>query len=715
MVITGHLDESGTTQRMFQTRMGSFDDIVIALVGNPNTGKSTLFNSLTGLKQHTGNWPGKTVASAFGRYTHNGKSFFLIDLPGSYSLMANSPEEEIARDFICFGKPAVAVLVADATCLERNLNLVLQVLEMTRQAVVCVNLMDEAERNHISIRLDKLSQILGVPVVGTSASSGRGLTELKDAVGDVLYGRFTPEPIRIEYDSAIEEAVSVIETCIKEITDTGIDSRWMALRILEGDDTLITALRRYTGYDVLSSEELNERLEKARKILEKKQIHKEDLRDRIVSTIVKTAERINREVWRDDGDWKKRIDRRIDDVLTSRLFGIPVMLFLLGVLLWLSIVGANYPSQMLADAFFWLEHQLTRLFVLVRAPDWLYGVVVEGLYRTLAWVVSVMLPPMAIFFPIFTLLEDLGYLPRVAFNLDYFFKKACAHGKQALTMCMGLGCNAVGVTACRIIDSPRERLIGIITNNYMPCNGRFPTLIALSTVFIAGRAGAIQPVLAAVTVLGLIVFSVVITLAVSRVLSCTVLKGLPSSFALELPPYRKPQIGRVIIHSLLDRTLFVLARAVMVAAPAGVIIWFIANVTIFDATLLEHCTGFIDPFARAIGLDGYILLAFLLGFPANEIVIPVVIMSYMSGGAIIELDNLHALRQLLEGHGWTWVTALCTMLFSLNHFPCGTTLLTIKKETGSWKWTLISFIVPTVTGIAVCFIVAQSARFFGLV
>lgn len=715
MISPGNLTGSGLAGRIFQTQMDPTDDIVIALVGNPNTGKSTVFNSLTGLKQHTGNWPGKTVTTAFGRFVHSGKNFFLVDLPGSYSLLANSPEEEVARDFICFGDPRAAVIITDATCLERNLNLVLQVLEMTRQAVVCVNLMDEAKRNHIDIRLEKLSRILGVPVVGTSASNGQGLAELKDAIDDLVSGRFIPKPIRIRYDAAIEAAVSMIEPYIKKATGNQINSRWLALRILEGDDSFIAALHEYAGVDLLDAEEVRYKVEQAREKLQQQQIYRDDLRDRIVSTIVGMAEEISREVLRYDGDWRKRIDRKIDDVLTSRLFGIPAMLLLLGVALWISIAGANYPSQILADAFFWLENQLTHLFTLAGAPNWLLGMLVEGVYRTLAWVVSVMLPPMAIFFPLFTLLEDLGYLPRVAFNLDYFFKKAHAHGKQALTMCMGLGCNAAGVTACRIIDSPRERLIGIITNNYIPCNGRFPVLITLSTVFIAGGAGGMRPVLAAVMVLGLITLSVVITLVVSRILSCTVLKGLPSSFSLELPPYRIPQIGRVLIRSILDRTLFVLARAVMVAAPAGLVIWLMANVSVYGNTLLNHCAGFIDPFARVIGLDGYILLAFLLGLPANEIVIPVVIMSYMSGGALLDLDSMDALHQVLKGHGWTWLTALCSMLFSLNHFPCGTTLLTIRKETGSWKWTLISFIVPTVTGILICFIVAQGARIFGLV
>jgi ferrous iron transport protein B len=395
------------------------------------------------------------------------------------------------------------------------------------------------------------------------------------------------------------------------------------------------------------------------------------------------------------------------------------MLVLLGIVFWITIEGANYPSELLADGFSRVREHLSYILVKSGAPGWLHDILVHGMYQTLAWVVSVMLPPMAIFFPIFTLLEDLGYLPRVAFNLDNFFKKARAHGKQALTMCMGFGCNAAGVVACRIIDSPRERLIAVITNNFVPCNGRFPALIALSAIFIAGAAagdasGALRSLAAAASVLGIIVLGVMITLFISKLLSGTILKGLPSSFALELPPYRKPQLGKILIRSLLDRTLFVLGRAVMVAAPAGLVIWIMANITVDSVSLLDHSAGFLDPFARLIGLDGYILMAFILGLPANEIVIPIIIMSYMSTGSLAELNSLHDLRRLLVSNGWTWLTAVCTMLFSLNHFPCATTLLTIRKETRSWKWTGISFLVPTVTGIIICFIVAQGARILGL-
>jgi len=442
---------------------------------------------------------------------------------------------------------------------------------------------------------------------------------------------------------------------------------------------------------------------------------RQKIRDSIVSSIYSCAEEITRKAAHHQIDRKLELDQRIDDIITSRLFGIPIMLALLGVILWLTIVGANYPSQLLADGLFWLEDQLTNFFMLVGAPDWLHGVLVLGMYRSLAWVVSVMLPPMAIFFPLFTLLEDLGYLPRVAFNLDKYFKKAYAHGKQALTMCMGFGCNAVGVTSCRIIESPRERLIAILTNVFVPCNGRFPTLISLSMIFMGGLGSAYSSTAAAAVVVLLVLVGVGITLLMSWLLSKTVLKGEPSFFTLELPPYRKPQVGRILVRSFLDRTIFVLTRAIVVAAPAGAITWILANTYIGDLSIIAHLAGWLDPFAVLLGLDGIILMAFILGLPANEIVLPIMIMSYLSAGAMLELDSLTTLRTLLIENGWTWLTALSTMLFSLLHFPCGTTLLTIYKETKSLKWTAFAALMPLGTAILVTFVIAQLAFMLGLV
>ncbi len=715
MGLTSQSTGIGALREMFEVKMELPNDIVIALAGNPNTGKSTVFNSLTGLKQHTGNWPGKTVTNAQGKYRHNNKNFVLVDLPGTYSLMANSVEEEIARDFICFGEPHVTVVVTDATCLERNLNLVLQIQEITRNVVLCVNLMDEAKRKKIGIDIRKLSQIIGIPVVGTSARSGQGLKELKETVDDVASGSIDIQPIHIEYGTIIEKALSIIVPHVKNLVTDKINSRWVALRLVEGDKTILTALKHYLKFDILQSEIIRDKIKQAQEILILNGVYIDELRDGMVSTLIRKAEEISRQVVHFESRLHNKQDRRIDNILTSRIWGIPVMIVLLGLIFWLTVEGANYPSQVLSNGLFWVEDKLTALFIAMGIPDWVHGMVVLGVYRTLAWVVSVMLPPMAIFFPLFTLLEDLGYLPRVAFNMDNFFKKACAHGKQALTMCMGFGCNAAGVIACRIIESPRERLIATITNNYVPCNGRFPTLIALATIFIAGKAQNFQSMVATLSVLGMVVLGVFITLVVSKILSHTILKGLPSSFTLELPPYRKPQIGKILVRSLLDRTLFVLGRAITVAAPAGLIIWIMTNIKIADTSLLSHCAEILDPFAYLLGLDGYILMAFILGFPANEIVIPIIIMSYMSTGAMLELNSLDALGELFMKNGWTYLTALCTMLFSLNHFPCGTTLLTIRKETQSWRWTLVSFLVPTLTGIIICFIVAQTFRFLGLV
>ncbi|WP_422446856.1 ferrous iron transport protein B [Thermoanaerobacterium sp. DL9XJH110] len=715
MGLTGQSTWVGTLKENFRPDTTAGDSLVVALAGNPNTGKSTVFNSLTGLNQHTGNWPGKTVANARGVFSYKNKKFVLVDLPGTYSLMAGSVEEEVARDFICSGKAVVTVVVADATCLERNLILALQVLEITSRVVLCVNLMDEARRKNIRVDLKKLSELLGVPVVGTSARDGEGLDELKEAIHAVAVGEIKCCPPVIIYDEIIESNVRLVETHIAKIAGLTVNARWAALRFIEGDLARLESSGMYPGCAPQQNHELTVLLDQVKKSLHEHNVDSEHLRDVLVSRIVKLAEEIAGSAVVAGHSSYSRLDRKIDDVLTSKILGFPIMAALLGMVLWITIVGANYPSDLLAAGFFWFEGRLTDFFLWAGLPGWLHGLLVLGMYRTLAWVVSVMLPPMAIFFPLFTLLEDLGYLPRVAFNLDNFFKKACAHGKQALTMCMGFGCNAAGVTACRIIESPRERFIAVITNNFVPCNGRFPTLITLSAIFFAGSTGAFQSLSAAVTLLGAVVSSVIATLGASFILSKTLLKGVPSSFSLELPPYRRPQVVRILVRSLLDRTMFVLARAATVAAPAGAIIWLMANTSVGGLSILDRCARFLQPFAYLLGMDGYILTAFILGFPANEIVIPITVMSYLSAGSMLELNSLSALKDVMTANGWTRLTALCTMLFSLNHFPCGTTMLTILKETQSRKWSFIAFFMPTLTGIIICFVVAQTARLLGLV
>ena len=691
-------------------------DQIIALAGNPTVGKSTVFNGLTGMNQHTGNWPGKTVVNAQGQYRHNDTNYIMVDIPGTYSLIANSAEEEVARDFICFGGADAVVVVADATCLERNLNLVLQTMEITDRVVLCVNLMDEAKKKKIKIDLPRLSERLGIPVVGMSARSGKGLDKLMDTVAALTRTEERKNPLRIRYSDEIENAVSLIEPVVENALHGAVNSRWVALQLLDNDDSLLRSMKNYLGYDLLESEEVLQQVAQARQELEAAGIPQEEFRDEVVTRIVKTCEEISRETVRFEEEKYAERDRRIDRILTSKLTGIPIMIAMLFGIFWITISGANVPSALLSEGLFSLEQPLNDFFLWVSAPDWLRGIVVDGVFRTLAWVISVMLPPMAIFFPLFTLLEDSGYLPRIAFNLDHFFCKACAHGKQALTMCMGFGCNACGVIGCRIIDSPRERLIAILTNNFVPCNGRFPTLIAIITMFFAGAVGgAFQSVVSTLMLTGVIVLGVFMTLMISRLLSKTILKGMPSSFNLELPPYRRPQVGKVIVRSIFDRTLFVLGRAVVVAAPAGLVIWVLANISIGDTSILAHCAAFLDPFARLMGLDGYILMAFILGFPANEIVVPIIIMSYMATGSLTELESLSELHTLLVSHGWTWLTAVCAMLFCLLHWPCGTTCLTVRKETQSLKWTLASFAIPTATGIILCMIVANTVRLLGLV
>lgn len=451
----------------------------------------------------------------------------------------------------------------------------------------------------------------------------------------------------------------------------------------------------------------------ARQIQEK---NTEAVRDVIVEKIYQHSQTIAGEVTRRTNQNKVDQDDRLDAILTSRYFGFPIMLILLGIVFWITIAGANVPSDLLASGFGWLEGKLTDAFMWAGAPAWLHGVLVLGLYRGVSWVISVMLPPMAIFFPLFALLEDAGYLPRVAFNLDRLFRKAGGHGKQSLTMAMGFGCNAAGIISCRIIESPRERMIAILTNNFVPCNGRWPTLILLSSLFMVGAVGMGASVtMASLVVVGMVLFGIVMTLFVSWALSKTLLRGVPSHFTLELPPYRPPQFGRTIVRSVYDKTLFVLKRAIITAAPAGVITWILANIMVGDKSVLTHVADWFAPFAHAIGLDGYILMAFLLGLPANEIVVPILIMGYMASGAMMELDDMGALKALFLEHGWTWLTALNMMLFSLLHYPCGTTIYTIAKETKSAKWTVLSAVIPLAIAIVVCFIVAQTVRYFGWV
>jgi ferrous iron transport protein B len=633
-------------------------DYLVALGGNPNTGKSTVFNALTGLRQHTGNWPGKTVAMAEGGYEYAGRRFKLVDLPGTYSLLATTVDEEIARDFILSGQPDVTVIVVDATRLERNLNLVLQVQEITDRVVVCLNLMDEAQRHGLAIDDQQLARDLGVPVVPIVARAEAGLDRLIATIAEVASGKWVGRPRRIT-----------------ERPDQRIDGNRHA--------------------------------------------------QSVEASYAEAARLAGRAVRQTDDQPRFDLDRAIDRVVTSRVWGFPIMLLLLAGVFWVTITGANVPSRLLGSFLLdtvhpWLREAAADLGL----AAWLRGVLIDGMYLATAWVISVMLPPMAIFFPLFTLLEDFGYLPRIAFNLDTLFKRAGAHGKQALTMAMGFGCNAAGVISARIIDSPRERLIAILTNNFALCNGRWPTQILIATLFVgalvpARLAGAVS----ALAVVGVAVLGVGLTFGVSWLLSRTVLRGEVSAFSLELPPYRPPRVLKTLYRSVVDRTIYVLWRAVVFALPAGAVIWIFANLQIGGTSLAERLIGLLNPLGLFLGLNGVILLAYVAAIPANEIVIPTILMltvlvGQLSGvgvgaGVLVNLESGAGTLAVLHAGGWTLLTAVNLMLFSLLHNPCSTTIYTIYKETGSKRWALVSALLPLGIGLLLTGLVAQLWRLVG--
>lgn len=660
-------------------------DIVVSLVGNPNVGKSTIFNLLTGSKEHTGNWTGKTVDTAFSKYNYNDENFILVDLPGTYSLTPNSKEEEVTRNFIAFYNPLVTVVVIDATNIERNLLLALQTMEVTNNIILCINLIDEAEKRNIKIDIDLLKNELNIPIIPVCAANNKGINNLKMEIYKMSSKR-NIIPKKIIYNDNIEISIMNIETKLNKLFR--YNNRWLSIKLLT-DKNIIKPIFDYLNYDIFLDNDLIKTIDYETKKYE-------NLNKDITKKLILESERIYIKCVSMNNERKVS---KLDKILTSKLTGVPIMILMFGFIFWLTISGANIPSEILSNILFSLEKYIYNFLTILHIPTIIIEPLVFGIYRTLSWVISVMLPPMAIFFPLFTLLEDSGYLPRLAFNMDKLFNKACTNGKQSLTMCMGFGCNACGVMSARIINSKKERLIAILTNNFVPCNGRFPTLITLITIFFT-----VSTFTSTIILLSLIILSVITTLLVSKLLSKVIIKGKSSPFVLEIPPFRKPQIKNIIINSIFDRTLHVLGKAIIVSAPMGLVIWILSNTHLQGISLLNHVAMFFDPFAKYFGMDGVILFSFILGFPANEIVIPIMIMTYMSESTLTSLD-ISSLKILLLDNGWTIKTALCTMIFSLMHFPCGTTSLIIRKETNSIKWMLVGIILPTLIGLTLCFIV----------
>lgn len=664
------------------------EDKLILLSGNPNVGKTSIFRLLTGIHHQIKNLTGKSISAQMGRIKNN-KEYVIVDLPGIYSLLGSTDEEILVRDTILFDNTHKNIIVIDSCFLEKNLNLVFQILEMNKNVLLCLNFIDELNNKKIEINTEKLSELLDVPVIMCSAKNNIGINDLIKSFDIEKNSSYF-----LNYGGKIESLLNDFIPLIGLDAIYDINKRFVALKLLEGDKSIVKSIYSRYGIDILSKE-VNEFL---------RNINFEEIRKEVAIIInnecktvaSKTIKYLNQDI--------NENSKKIDKIITSKKWGIILSLLSFFLVFYLTIVLSNYPSRFLNIFFNFIENKLYDIFIYLKVTKYIYEPLIFGIFRIIGKIISTMLPPMAIFFTLFSLGEESGLLPRIVFNCDKIFKCCKSHGKQALTMCMGFCCNAYGVIGSKVIDSPRDKLVAILTNNFIPCSGRISLLISIISIFFIKETNNFY---ISLILVGFILFGIFISLFITKILATTVLKNINSHFTLELPPYRKPNIKSVIYRSFIDKTLFILIKAIKVSLPAGIIIWLFANININEISLLNHISHFLNPFAELLGLDGFILFAFILALPANEIVLVIILMGYLSSGIMITIPtNITELKEILVNNGWDTIKALNVCLFSIMNCPCLTTFLTIKKEVGV-KWSILAFLISLITCTLILLLINQ--------